>query len=118
GNLSLDAALLSGQINSTQITDSSVTTEKLDAGAITTAKIAAGAITTSTIAAGAITANEIGANVIGASKLVTGSAVITGTAQIQDGIITTAKIVSLNADLINTGTINVALTLGVAGKIL
>jgi len=49
--------------------------------------------------------NNILAGTIGASQLVSNSAVITGTAQIQDAVITAAKIQSVNADTITTGSL-------------
>ena len=71
-------------IDGAQITDGTITNAKIENGAIDTAKIALGAITTALIATGAV-----------------------GTAQIADGSITDAKIVSLNADVINAGTLSV-----------
>ena len=71
-------------IDGAQITDGSITNAKIENAAIDTAKIALGAITTALIATGAV-----------------------GTAQIADGSITDAKIVSLNADVINAGTLSV-----------
>ncbi len=71
-------------IDGAQITDGTITNAKIENAAIDTAKIALGAITTALIATGAV-----------------------GTAQIADGSITDAKIVSLNADVINAGTLSV-----------
>ena len=71
-------------IDGAQITDGTITNAKIENGAIDTAKIALGAITTALIVTGAV-----------------------GTAQIADGSITDAKIVSLNADVINAGTLSV-----------
>ncbi|MFA9261797.1 MAG: phage tail protein [Undibacterium sp.] len=53
---------------------------------------------------GSITANKISANTINASHLVTGSAIITGTAQIADAIISNAKILDLSAAKLVAGT--------------
>ena len=71
-------------IDGAQITDGTITNAKIENAAIDTAKIALGAITTALIATGAV-----------------------GTAQIADGSITDAKIVALNADVINAGTLSV-----------
>ncbi|MCK5641375.1 MAG: hypothetical protein KAJ19_11275, partial [Gammaproteobacteria bacterium] len=51
-----------------------------------------------------LTESELGDEIISARKLTTGE-LITLTAQIKDAIITTAKILSLNADKINVGTL-------------
>jgi len=67
------AAKLTGQITSTQITDSAVTTAKINAGAIVSASIATGAITAGKIAANAVTATEIAAGAITASELAAGA---------------------------------------------
>lgn len=71
------------KINWAQIVDVKIGTADIEDATITTAKIALGAITSALIKAGAI-----------------------GTAQIADGSITDAKIVSLNADVIKTGTLS------------
>ena len=71
-------------INWAQIVDVKIKTADIDEAAIGTAQIALGAITQALIQAGAI-----------------------GEAQIADGSITAAKIVSLNADVINAGTLSV-----------
>lgn len=71
------------KINWAQIVDVKIGTADIEDATITTAKIALGAITSALIKAGAI-----------------------GTAQIADGSITEAKIVSLNADVIKTGTLS------------
>lgn len=91
---SVDTGDLNGQITQTQITDGSISTSKLVANAITTEKIAADAITAGLIAAGAITAAAVGTNEI-----------IANTANIKDGIITSAKIASLVAEKITAGTL-------------
>ena len=82
-----------------------VTAEKIKAGAVETAKLAAGAVTAEKIASGTITADRLKAKTITAeSGIIDDSAI--GTAQIADGSITSAKIVELNADLIQTGTLS------------
>lgn len=92
-----------------------ITTDKLDAGAVTAEKIDTGAVTTEKLAAGAVKANTIDANAITTEKIATGaitaeSGIIAesaiGTTQIADGSITSAKIVSLNADVITSGTLS------------
>ena len=102
----------------------SVTTDKIGANAVTATNIAGKTITADQIAAGSITGDEIASQTITAvniaSKTITAdqlkAALITAdcglidtgaiqTAQIADGSITDAKIVSLNADVITSGTI-------------
>ena len=91
-----------------------VTAEMVEAGIITAEKIAAGAVKAVHIGAGEITAEKIAAGSIGADRLKAG--LITAdsglidvgaiqNAQIADGSITSAKIVSLNADVIDAGTL-------------
>ena len=79
-------------VGSAQIDDLAVTTAKLANASITNAKIANAAIDTAKIALGAITA-----------ALIQNGAI--GTAQIADASITEGKIVSLNADVITSGTL-------------
>ena len=79
-------------VGSAQIDDLAVTTAKIAQAAITNAHIANAAVDTAQIALGAITA-----------ALIQNGAV--GTAQIADASITDAKIVSLNADVITSGTL-------------
>jgi hypothetical protein len=69
----LAAAKLTGQITTTQITDSSISTAKIAAGAITAAKIAADTITANEIASGAITTAELAAGSVTTTKLTTGA---------------------------------------------
>jgi hypothetical protein len=131
----LAAAKLTGQITQTQITDSSISTSKLAATAVTTEKLAATAVTADKIAANAVTAEKIAAAVVTAEKIaanaittdkldanavtaakiaaaaITAAAIganeiIANTANIADGIITSAKIASLLADKIDAGTLN------------
>ncbi len=79
-------------VGSAQIDDLAVTTAKIAQAAITTAQIANAAVDTAQIALGAITAALIAKGAV-------------GTAQIADASITDAKIVSLNADVITSGTL-------------
>jgi len=105
-----------GAITSETIAAEAITAEKLAAGAVTAEKIAAGSITSDLIAAGGITAGNIASGTITAEQLMAGmitadsGLIAVGaiqTAQIADGSITAAKIVSLNADVINAGTLSV-----------
>ena len=111
-------------VTADKLAASSVTTSKIDAGAVTAEQIATGTITAKQIEAGTITGNEIASQTITAvniagktitadqlmAELITADCglIATGaiqTAQIADGSITDAKIVSLNADVITSGTI-------------
>ena len=105
------ASKITGEITETQISDDAVTAPKIEAGAVVAGKIATDAVTASTIAAGAVTANKIATNAVTAdsilaesitgnkiaantitSGLVATSGLITDSAQINDGLITNAKI--------------------------
>lgn len=79
-------------VGSAQIDDLAVTAAKIAQAAITNAHIAHAAVDTAQIALGAITAALIQKGAV-------------GTAQIADASITDAKIVSLNADVITSGTL-------------
>lgn len=79
-------------VGSAQIEDLAVTTAKIAQAAITNAQIANAAVGTAQIALGAITAALIEKGAV-------------GEAQIADASITAAKIVSLNADVITSGTL-------------
>lgn len=82
---SINAAhIIDGVIDRAKIAIGAIGTAQIEDASIETAKIALGAITTALIEAGAV-----------------------GTAQIADGSITNAKIVELNANKINAGTISV-----------
>jgi hypothetical protein len=84
------AAKITGQIVSTQITDNSITTAKINAGAVTASQIAADTITASQIAAGAITSSELAAGAVVAGKIAAGTI---QAADIAAGAITTGKLV-------------------------
>ena len=88
----VDARIEQAVIGTAQIGDLAVTTAKIAQAAITNAKIANAAVDTAQIALGAIT-----------QALIAQGAV--GTAQIADASITAAKVVSLNADVIMSGTL-------------
>ena len=86
------AKIANAAIDSAKIEDLAVTTAKIALAAITAAQIKDAEISTAKIALGAIT-----------KALIAQGAV--GTAQIEDASITDAKIVSLNADVITSGTL-------------
>ena len=67
----VNATDLTGQITTTQITDSAITTDKILANAVTTAKIAALAIEADQIAANAVTAAKLSAVIVLASLIKT-----------------------------------------------
>ena len=134
-SLNASEVLVDESLTATQIEAGAIGVDQLAANAVTAAKIKAGEITANKlnseevfadsavighIQAGAITTNavvsaiglfefiqsdNIQANAITAGKLAT-SDLVTYTAQITDGIITNAKIASLNADKITAGTIS------------
>ena len=108
------AKIAAGAITATEIASDAITTAKIAAGAVTATEIASNAITSAKIAAGTITASDIaastitGANIAGntitgnkiVANTITGgllatSGIITGSAQINDGLITNAKIANL-----------------------
>ena len=107
--------LAAGSVTAVKLAAEAVTADKLAAGAVKAEKIEAGAVDTDKLAAGAVTAEKIASGTITADRLkaktitaesgiIDDSAI--GTAQIADGSITSAKIVELNADLIQTGTLS------------
>ena len=107
--------LAAGSVSADKLEAGSVTTEKLHASAVTADKLAAGSVTTDKLRAGAVTAEKIASktitsDLIAAKTITADSGVIDdaaiGGAQIADGSITAAKIVSLNADVITTGTLS------------
>lgn len=106
--------IMANSITSEHIQSESITAGKIAAGAVTSDKIDAGAVTAEKLAAGAVTANSIKAGTITSGMIDTdhfsvGSNLIAdgavGTVQIADSSITSAKIVSLNADVITSGTL-------------
>ena len=119
GNIRLESiapgVLGEGSVGESNLQDDSVTGRAIVAYSVTAEKIAAGAITADKLAADAISADFIAAGSITADKMATGtitaeSGIIAegaiGTAQIADGSITAAKVVSLDADVIKTGTLS------------
>ena len=96
------AHILDGQIVTAKIADLAVTSGKIADLAVTTAKIAEAAITNAQIANAAVDTAQIALGAITAALIAQGAV---GTAQIADASITDAKIVSLNADVITSGTL-------------
>lgn len=118
--------LAAGAVTAETIDAGAVTTEKLAAKAVTTDKLAAESVTADNIKAGAVKTTHLDAEAVTADKIKAGSITadrmkaktitaesgiladgVVGTAQIADGSITSAKIVSLNADVITAGTLSV-----------
>ena len=106
--------LCAGAISADHIAAGAVQTGHLEAGAVTADKLAAGAVTADKLEAGCVTADKIRSHSVTADRLKAG--LITaecgliangaiGSAQIADSSITSAKIVSLNADVIDAGTL-------------
>ena len=96
------AHILDGQIVTAKIADLVVTSGKIADLAVTTAKIAEAAITNAQIANAAVDTAQIALGAITAALIAQGAV---GTAQIADASITDAKVVSLNADVITSGTL-------------
>lgn len=118
--------IAAGVIGTKHLEAESVTTEKLAAKAVTTDKLEAESVTSEKIAANSIKTTHLDAESVTAEKIKTGSITadrmkaktitaesgiladgVIGTAQIADSSITSAKIVSLNADVITAGTLSV-----------
>ena len=97
GNIQDDA------ISSAKMANDAVTSDTIAADAVVRAKIADNAINANKIASNAITASEIAANTITANQLTTGE-FVTNTANISDAVITSAKIITLDADKISANT--------------
>ena len=96
------AKILDGEIITAKIADLAVTGAKIADLAVTTAKIAQAAITNAQIANAAVDTAQIALGAITAALIANGAV---GTAQIADASITDAKVVSLNADVITSGTL-------------
>ena len=96
------AHILDGQVTKAKIADLAVDSAKIADLAVTTAKIAQAAITNAQIANAAVDTAQIALGAITAALIAHGAV---GTAQIADASITEAKIVSLNADVITSGTL-------------
>lgn len=108
GNIRLQSIvpgiLGSGAVGTDNIQDGAIVAGKIEARAITSDKIDAGAITAEKIEADSITADKMKTGTITAESGIIADGCV-GTAQIADGSITEAKIVSLNADVIQSGTL-------------
>ena len=96
------AKILDGEIITAKIADLAVNGAKIADLAVTTAKIAQAAITNAQIANAAVDTAQIALGAITAALIANGAV---GTAQIADASITDAKVVSLNADVITSGTL-------------
>ena len=96
------AHILDGNITTAKVADLAVTSGKIADLAVTTAKIAQAAVTNAQIANAAVDTAQIALGAITAALIAQGAV---GTAQIADASITDAKIVSLNADVISSGTL-------------
>ena len=96
--------IASGAISEVKIEANAITAGKIAAGAVGANQIAANAVIAEKIAASAVIAEKIAASAIIAEKIGTNE-IIANTANIKDGVITSAKIISLNADVITAGTI-------------
>lgn len=105
----IEAAKLTGQIVTTQITDNAISSPKISAGAVTAGKIAADAVTANEIAANAVTATEIAAGAVVAGKIAA-NAVTADT--VAAGAITAAKmnVTELSAITATIGTFRTATT--------
>ena len=113
GQITTDA-LTAGAVTAEKISAEAITTEKLAAGSVTAEKIAAWAVDADRLAVGSVTAEKIASKTITAEQLKAGlitadsGLIAVGaiqTAQIADGSITSAKIVELSADVIQSGTL-------------
>jgi phage minor structural protein len=96
----LQTAKLTGQITTTQITDSAISTPKLAAGAVTTANLAAFAVVAGTIASGTITSAQIAANTIVGGNIAASSI---GADRLSVGSLSA---ISANLGTVTAGTIN------------
>jgi predicted phage tail protein len=89
--------IAAGAVTSDLLSANAVIAGKIAAGAISATAIASNAITSDKIQAGAIQTDKIAANSI-TGGLIAASGVITQVAQINDGLITNAKIANLAVD--------------------
>ena len=102
-----DLAVATGKIAELAVTkgkiaDAAIDSAKIENLAVTTAKIALAAITAAQIKDAEISTAKIALGAITKALIAQGAV---GTAQIEDASITDAKIVSLNADVITSGTL-------------
>lgn len=98
----VSAKILDGSVTKAKIADLAVDAAQINNLAVTTAKIANGAITNAKIGNAAVNTAQIALGAITQALIAQGAV---GTAQIEDASITDAKIVSLNADVITSGTL-------------
>lgn len=98
--------IAAGAVTAEKVAAGAIEADKIAAGAVDTDKLAAGAVTAEKIEAGSITADRMKAKTITAESGILADGVV-GTAQIANSSITSAKIVSLNADVITAGTLSV-----------
>jgi hypothetical protein len=103
------AAKVTGQITSTQITDSAISSPKIAAGAVIAGKLAASSVQAGNIAASAVTAGTIAANAVTATEIATNA--ITAD-KVSAGAITAAKInvTELSSITATIGTLRTATT--------
>ena len=106
--------LQAGSVTAEKIKAGTINADLIEAGTIIADLIAAGAIEAYHITSGAITTEKMTANTIDAKVIKSGTITadlglfgenVIGTAQIADGSITEAKIVSLTGDVIQAGTL-------------
>lgn len=119
--------IAAGTIQTADIAAGAVSAGKIAAGGVTATEIAAGSVVTSKIAANAVTASQIAANSIISGKIAAGAVLAQAIAVqdaaainlwVQNAAIESAKIASIVADKITTGSIAVAvITLAASGKI-
>jgi hypothetical protein len=114
------ASDVTGQITTTQIADSGITTPKIAAGAVTATQIAADTITAGQIAAGAVNTSELAANAVTAANITAGtitttqiaaatilaSNIATGTITADRMNVSSLSAISANLGTITAGTIN------------
>lgn len=95
---------MTGQITTTQISDNSISSPKMQAGSVTAGTIAAGAVTAGTIATNAVTAGTIAAGAVSTTELAAGAV---NASKIAAGTITTTQIAAntILAGNIQAGTI-------------
>ena len=114
-NAIIASHLSANAVTATAIAASAIIAEKiavnaiiaghLSANAVTATAISSGAVTTDKILANAITSAKIGAEQILAAHLTAGE-LVTLSAQIKDGIITNAKVGTMNANKITVGVLD------------
>jgi hypothetical protein len=95
----ITSKIAAGAVTADEIASNSITSAKIVAGTIQANDIATGTITATQIAGSTITGDKIVANTITGGLLAT-SGIITGSAQINDAVVTNAKIENLAVDTI------------------